>query len=95
MEGPPGANLFVNNLPEHLIDDDLLRLFACHGNILSYKVFVDKFTHKSKGFGFVSFGTVHEAQEAIREKNGFEVEKDKRLIVELKRSRKIKFHELF
>lgn len=93
MEGPPGANLFVNNLPDTVNDDDLLRLFACHGNILSYKVFVDKETQRSKGFGFVSFGTVSEAQEAIREKNGFEIEKDHRLIVELKRSRKLKFQE--
>jgi hypothetical protein len=49
--GPSGANLFVYHLPRDLTDADLATLFAPFGNVLSVKVFVDKRTSDSKGFG--------------------------------------------
>jgi hypothetical protein len=50
-EGPPGANLFIYHLPRDLTDADLATLFAPFGNVVSAKVFVDKKTSDSKGFG--------------------------------------------
>jgi hypothetical protein len=51
LVGPPGANLFIYHLPRDLTDADLATLFAPFGNVISAKVFVDKKTSDSKGFG--------------------------------------------
>jgi CUG-BP- and ETR3-like factor len=50
-EGPAGANLFVYHLPHDLTDADLATAFNPFGNVISAKVFVDKYTGDSKGFG--------------------------------------------
>jgi hypothetical protein len=50
-EGPSGANLFVYHLPHDLTDADLATAFNPFGNVISAKVYVDKFTGESKGFG--------------------------------------------
>ena len=49
--GPNGANLFIYHLPRDLTDADLATLFSPFGNVVSAKVFVDKKTAESKGFG--------------------------------------------
>ena len=56
--GPPGANLFIYHLPRDLTDADLATLFSPFGHVVSAKVFVDKKTSDSKGFGFVSYDAV-------------------------------------
>jgi hypothetical protein len=53
--GPNGANLFIYHLPRDLTDADLSTLFASFGNVISAKVFVDKKTSDSKGFGKLDF----------------------------------------
>ena len=50
-EGPSGANLFVYHLPHDLTDADLATAFNPFGNVISAKVYVDKYTGESKGFG--------------------------------------------
>lgn len=49
--GPPGANLFVYNIPETFGDGDLASLFSHFGVILSTKVFVDKMTGNAMQIG--------------------------------------------
>jgi CUG-BP- and ETR3-like factor len=56
-EGPAGANLFVYHLPHDLTDADLATAFNPFGNVISAKVYVDKYTGESKGFG-ECFGTL-------------------------------------
>lgn len=50
-EGPAGANLFVYHLPHDLTDADLATAFNPFGNVVSAKVYVDRNTGESKGFG--------------------------------------------
>lgn len=51
ISGPVGGNLFIYNVPPHYTDQDLASAFAQFGNLLSAKVFIDKATGMSKGFG--------------------------------------------
>jgi RNA recognition motif-containing protein len=85
MEGPSGANLFIYHLPRDLADADLATLFASFGNVISAKVFVDKKTTDSKGFGFVSYDSTDCADQAILAMNGFQIG-NKRLKVQHKRT---------
>lgn len=83
-EGPAGANLFVYHLPHDLTDADLATAFNSFGNVVSAKVYVDKYTGESKGFGFVSYDSVISAEAAIEQMNGFQIG-NKRLKVQHKR----------
>jgi len=84
--GPDGANLFIYHIPPELNDSALAALFLPFGSVISAKVFVDKATGLSKGFGFVSYDNPVSAQAAITSMNGFQMGA-KRLKVELKKSR--------
>lgn len=84
QEGPPGANLFIYHLPHDLTDADLATLFDHYGNVISAKVYVDKYTGESKGFGFVSYDSPLSANGAIEQMNGFQIG-NKRLKVQHKR----------
>lgn len=86
-EGPPGANLFIYHLPHDLTDADLATAFNPFGNVISAKVYVDKFTGESKGFGFVSYDSIISAEQAIEQMNGFQIG-SKRLKVQHKRINK-------
>lgn len=83
-EGPPGANLFIYNIPKTYGDLHLYHAFERFGTILSAKVFIDKPSGTTRGFGFVSFGSPESAQMAIREMNGKTLE-GRKIKVEIKR----------
>ncbi|CAI5524610.1 unnamed protein product [Closterium sp. Naga37s-1] len=70
-EGPPGANIFVYNIPPEWRDHDLTTAFVEFGNVLSARVFIDKNTGLSKNFGFVSYDAAEAAQAAIAVMDGF------------------------
>lgn len=67
-------NIYVGNLSWNLKDQDLSNLFAQHGEVSSAKVITDKFTGRSKGFGFVEMPNDDQAQAAIAALNGSEVD---------------------
>ena len=67
-------NIYVGNLSWNLKDQDLSNLFASHGEVVSAKIVTDKFTNRSKGFGFVEMANDDQAQAAIAALNGSEVD---------------------
>lgn len=67
-------NIYVGNLSWNLKDQDLSNLFASHGDVASAKIVTDKFTGRSKGFGFVEMPNDDQAQAAIAALNGSEVD---------------------
>ncbi len=66
--------LFVGNLPYTLDSEGLKTLFSSAGSISDAVVINDKFSGRSKGFGFVEFQDDAEADKAIEEFSGKDVE---------------------
>jgi RNA recognition motif-containing protein len=67
-------NIYVGNLSWNLKDQDLANLFAQYGEVTSAKIITDKFTGRSKGFGFVEMANDDQAQAAIAALNGSAVD---------------------
>jgi RNA recognition motif-containing protein len=63
-------NIYVSNLSFAVEDEDLREFFAEYGEVSSAKVIVDKYTNRSKGFGFVEMPDDAAAQKAIEELDG-------------------------
>lgn len=69
-----GKKLFVGNLPYSATDAELNDWFAPFGTVESANLITDRATGRSKGFGFVEMANDDEAQAAIDELNGKEIE---------------------
>lgn len=68
------SKLFVGSLPYSMNDEQLGDLFKELGTVESAKVIMNRDTGQSKGFGFVEMSNEAEAEAAIKELNGKEVE---------------------
>ncbi|XP_052185123.1 splicing factor-like protein 1 [Diospyros lotus] len=64
------TNLYIGYLPPTLDDDGLIRLFTPFGDIVMAKVIKDRVTGLSKGYGFVKYSDVQQANNAIASMNG-------------------------
>jgi RNA recognition motif-containing protein len=62
-------SIFVGNLPWSTTDADLSAKFGEFGNVLSARIVTDKFTGKSRGFGFVDMEDA-DAEKAIAAMSG-------------------------
>jgi RNA recognition motif-containing protein len=60
-------NIYVSNLSFNVQDEDLREFFTEYGEVTSAKIITDKFTGKSRGFGFVEMPDNEAAQKAISE----------------------------
>ncbi|HLA23258.1 MAG TPA: RNA-binding protein [Candidatus Nanoarchaeia archaeon] len=76
--------VYVGNLPFNVDDDKLLKIFEAYGEVEEATVLKDKFSGRSKGFGFVTFKNDENAQKAIGEMNDKEVEGRKLKVNEAK-----------
>jgi cold-inducible RNA-binding protein len=63
-------NLYVGNLLFDVTENELKGLFEPFGQVTEVRLIMDKFTGKSKGFGFIEMPSKEEAQKAIAELNG-------------------------
>lgn len=66
--------VYVGNLPFSVDDAKLKELFSAYGETEEATVIKDKFSGRSKGFGFVTFKEDEAAKKAISEMNDKEVE---------------------
>jgi RNA recognition motif-containing protein len=66
-------NIYVGNLSYKVSDQELKEVFEEFGNVISAKVIKDRESGRSKGFGFVEMTNDDEAQAAIDELDGAEI----------------------
>ncbi|HPI67322.1 MAG TPA: RNA-binding protein [bacterium] len=66
------TKLFVGSLKWEVTDDQLKELFSQVGTVVSAQVVSDKFSGRSKGFGFVEMSSEEEAKAAIEKFNGYD-----------------------
>lgn len=59
------TKLYVGNLSFDTTEGDLRQLFSAHGTVTSCSLIMDKFTGKSRGFGFIEMPNRDEALNAI------------------------------
>jgi RNA recognition motif-containing protein len=66
-------NIYVANLNYQMTDDNLREIFEEYGEVSSAKVIIDKYSGRSRGFGFVEMPSDDDAQQAIDGLNNKEV----------------------
>ena len=63
-------NIYVANIPFKATVEQLKGLFEEFGEVSSAKIILDKFTQRSRGFGFIEMSDDSAARQAINELNG-------------------------
>ena len=63
-------NIYVGNLSRDTVEDDIRQAFEAHGKVDKVSIIKDKFSGDPKGFGFVEMPTKTEAEAAIQNLNG-------------------------
>ena len=68
------AKIYIGGLPFSTTEGQLEEIFSAHGTVESARVITDKFSGRSRGFGFVEMSSASEAQKAIEALNGTQLE---------------------
>jgi len=66
-------NIYVGSLSFRMKEDELRKAFEEFGEVDSARIISDKYSGRSKGFGFVEMPNDAEAKKAIEELNGKEI----------------------
>ena len=66
--------IFVGNLPFSATNTELNELFSKHGEVVTAEVVTDRFTDRSRGFGFVQMASAEAASAAIAALSGHELD---------------------
>lgn len=80
-------NIYVGNLDFKVDETDLEGIFEEFGTVSSSKIITDKYSGRSKGFGFITMENQDEANKAIKELNGTTL-KSREIVVNEARPRK-------
>lgn len=80
------ARLFVGNLSYSVDSKRLLEIFSAAGSVVSAEVVSDRFSGRSRGFGFVEMSTEEETQKAVQTLNGQDVD-GRKLVVNIAKPR--------
>ena len=68
------TKLFVGNLSWDTTDNSLGDAFSRYGTVVEARVVTDRFTGKSRGFGFIEYDNPTSADDALEGMNGYEVD---------------------
>ncbi|RME88763.1 MAG: RNA-binding protein [Candidatus Hydrogenedentota bacterium] len=82
-------NIYVGNLAYSATEAELSNVFSAFGTVSSARIITDKYTGKSRGFGFVEMENDAEAKNAIANLNGSEMN-NRTLVVNEARPRREK-----
>lgn len=63
-------NIYVGNLAYEVTEGDLETAFKEFGQVTAARLIIDRYSGKSKGFGFVEMASNAEAEAAIKALNG-------------------------
>ena len=85
-------NIYVGNLHFNLSEDELKEIFEEYGEVTSAKVITDKYSGRSKGFGFVEMPNDAEGEAAIKNLNGVDM-KGRNMTVNQSEERKDNFRK--
>jgi len=66
--------LYIGSLSYETTEDALKDFFSQAGNVESANIIKDKFSGRSRGFGFVEMATEEEAKKAVETLNGAELD---------------------
>lgn len=69
-----GSKLYIGNLSFNTTESDIKAAFGAAGTVESVELIQDKFSGKSRGFGFVTMASDQDAQNAITQFHGKEVD---------------------
>lgn len=75
-------NIYVGNLNYKVKEDDLKSMFEEYGQVESVKIISDKYSGRSKGFGFVEMSNDSEGQNAVSALHESEYEGRKMIVNE-------------
>ncbi len=84
-------NIYVGNLDYKVDEQDLQEIFEEYGAVSSSKIVMDKYSGRSKGFGFVEMDDSAAAKKAIDELNGASLE-NRDMVVNEARPKKKSFN---
>jgi len=80
-------NIYIGNLHFNVNEEELKGSFKEFGEVMSIKIITDKYTGRSKGFGFIEMLNDEEAKKAIDKLNGTEMH-GRKVIVNQARERR-------
>ncbi len=69
-----GTKIYVGNLPFSFREKELREAFSQFGEVTEAVVISDRYSGRSKGFGFVTFAEEESAKKAVDEMNGKELD---------------------
>ncbi len=67
-------NIYVGNLPKTTTEEAVRKVFEEHGEVTEVKLIEDRYSGELRGFGFVEMPSKSDAQKAIQEVDGTELE---------------------
>ncbi len=85
-------NIYVGNLNFKVKESDLQEIFESYGEVTSVKIIADKYSGRSKGFGFVEMQNDDEAAKAIEGLNGTSL-KEREIVVNEAKPKRDNFRE--